>query len=224
MRLNGERRAADAQDGLGEQVAAVRAQLLDGESLAPGSVAGWLEEKSQSGRWLEDVTTRDGNVVRRERPAVEYPDSTGVAVLRVPSTPELEPLRRLAIHLARRYGWQPAQATVYVLSGVVPVCGVRLTTRETLPTPGAPTRWTVDFDSDEDAEVVAQVIRQAQRDHEVHRRLKAADAERLARLTPFVAEHGTGVSAWQRWNRENPDDRYKSPTSFNRVARKVLAA
>ena len=64
-------------------------------------------------------------------------------VRRVPSTPELEPLRLLSERLAARYGWQPAQATVYVPTGAIPVSGVRVTTRDTLPRPGGAARWTV---------------------------------------------------------------------------------
>ena len=89
--------------------------------------------------------------------------------------------------------------------------------------PGAPARWTVDFDADEDAEVVADAIRRAQREHDVARKPKSADAERLARLAPFVAEHGDGVSAFEQWNREHPDDRYSTRSSFRRAAKSAAS-
>jgi hypothetical protein len=210
LRQVGERRATDADEQ--PDVAAVRERLLGGDVLLTvESVATWLEQKAQSGEPTESDTP------------LGYLDPSDPVARWVPSTSELEPLRRASERLACRYGWAPAQATVFVLTGVVPLTGVRVTTRYTLPDPGAPTRWTVDFDANEDAEVVADAIRRAQREHDIPRKPKSADAERLARLASFVAEHGPGVSAYERWNREqtNPDDRYGDRRSFQRAAKRA---
>lgn len=97
----------------------VRQRLLGDELLPRERVAAWLEQKTQSGEPVELVTSSGGAVIRRERPVIDYADPSDANVRRVASTSELEPLRHLIERLTRRYGWQPAQATAYVLAGAI---------------------------------------------------------------------------------------------------------
>lgn len=225
LRLRAERRVADADTRT--EVAKVRERLLGAALLARESVPAWLEHRARSGEPVEHVTTSGDAVVRQERPQIEYAGPGDTAARSVTSTSELEPLRQLSERLASHYGWQPAQATIYVLTGAVPISGVRIATRQTWPDPGAPTRWTAEFDADEDPEVVARAIRRAQRERGIGRRAKVTDAKRLTRLAPFVAQHGTGESARERWNRENrdrPSDQYGSRQSFHRAVGRATRA
>lgn len=73
-----------------------------------------------------------------------------------------------------------------------------------------------------DPDEIAEAIRAARRELGVARRRKADDADRLARLAPFVREHGCGVESLDRWNRGYPDDRYEDRRSFWRAAQRAL--
>lgn len=232
LRLRGEQRASDAATD--PAVAAVRHRLLGDALLEPDDVPAWIERHREGAPpvtyrllgppalALPDDELIDGSpIIEYKCPALAYQAPGFKAACWVPSTAELEPLRQLSETLAKRYGWTPAQATVYVLTDAIPLSGIRVATRRVFPTPGGPTRWAAEFDADEDPQLIADAIRRAQRDHGIGRRRKLEDAERLALVAEFVAEHGSGDLAWRQWNRDHPRDRYADRRSLWRAAQRA---
>jgi sulfotransferase family protein len=97
-----------AQDA---RVAAFRGEVLEGRLLSVDEVEDWVSERA---------TSHGGN--GRRPHTLEYLGSHGVP-LRQPTTEgnALERLRKLGGALVERYGWEPYQATTFVLTDLTPL-------------------------------------------------------------------------------------------------------
>lgn len=186
----------------------VRQSLLASGLLQESEVGEWLTQQSQS-----------ESAQRRHRLYYMVPDSTSDRW--VWASPTLEPLRSLGQRIADHLSMPPSLVTVFILTGVFYNPEIRLSVNRRFGPGVPPARAKVEFDLDEDAEVIAARIREFQRQNGAGKRPKAADAERFATLAEFVREHGTGEQAWRRWRREHPEAGYSGRQSFNAAANKV---
>jgi hypothetical protein len=125
-------------------------------------------------------------------------------------------LRTLSERLAKRYNWQPAQASVYVLTGLTPVVRI-FTLTTTMGTSGH--HVTIDADPDVPVELVADVFKRARRDLLGPRARRPFG--RGVRLVVHAAER-PGVATrglWQQWNRAHPDEQFDDLQSFRQALR-----
>lgn len=230
--------AADASRR--EEVVAFRREVLRGKLLKPERVAEWIERRSREGEqvrrkvlgepWEVDPRAEgrewiDGRpVVRYETPSVEYAAPEGGWVQRAASSSELERLRKVGEGLASRYGWQPAQATIFLLTGAVPILpAIRARTVSKLPVVAA-TRIVLEVDPTATPREVAEhyaEVRTRVTGGQRSRRM----SEKHLRLAIFAESHDQGAWAdrMARWNSDFPDWRYTEPTNFQRDATSAIS-
>jgi hypothetical protein len=128
----------------------------------------------------------------------------------------LEALSVLADVLARRYGWPPAHATVYLLSGLVPLhLPVRVVTTLTSSS-GMVSEVTLRVDpttASNDVRSAYVRARQGPRSRSV--------GEKHVRLAAFCAARPgqTGRQKFDTWNALHPEWAYEDPRTFSRDAR-----
>jgi hypothetical protein len=93
-------------------VRAFRRDVLGGTFLAPEQIEFWLLLARENALSAHDVST----------PVLHYavPGQRYTAKLPISSRGVLGRLQRLAARLARKFGWQEAQSTLFVLTGAVP--------------------------------------------------------------------------------------------------------
>lgn len=160
--------------------------------------------------------TDAGVQVGFETDQLEYSaDGKYRSLVPVSRTGVLGHLRTLSISLAKRYNWQPGQASVFVLTGATPIVRIfNLTT-----TMGTRPWVTIDADPDVPVELVTEVYKRARRDLLGPRaRLPFGRGVRLvvhAAERPGVATRGL----WQQWNRAHPDEQFDDLQSFRQALR-----
>lgn len=218
-----------------EEVVAFRREVLRGNLLKPEQVAEWVERRSREGEqvrrktlgepWEVDPAAEgrewiDGRpVVRYETPSVEYAAPEGGWVQAAASSSELERLRKVGEGLASSYGWEQAQATIFLLTGAVPILpAIRARTVSKLPVVAA-TRIVLEVDPTVTPREVAE------RYAEVRTRVTGGQrsrrmSEKHLRLAIFAESHeqGTWADRMARWNSDFRDWRYTEPTNFQRDA------
>ena len=155
-------------------VMAFRADVLNGSLLAWEDVAAWIKgqrEKDGPFTWYLEVAIPEGYQLRQDKsgviltepPLTLSPEAAGwdthprLLAFRLPSEPGprqvptrlrgvLDILRTLSEQLAKKYGWQASQATVFVLTGL-PVRLSRGRVTESLRFPNTMTsRLTIEVD------------------------------------------------------------------------------
>jgi len=213
-----------------EAVTRFRAEFLHGSTIAWADVKEWIENHRETKLPMTrdiTITVEDGDVeydgagwirltasTHRYRLAqtnarvLEYASAEGDSVLRigVRAYGELDRLRRISEFLARRYCWQPAQATLFVLAGAVPLIARIRTTTAVLSTDPWADRLVLDVDPAESPKEVASAFAHAVR------------AIRPGRTRPVKEKHARlAVHAlveyadlpWKqrtaRWNASHPD-------------------
>lgn len=208
-----------AEAGRRADVADFRTAALAGGLLPWGEVVAWVEARrpAKPTRWLT-ATVPEGtpwpaprDAGRRiETLAYAAHDSEWVQRLATEHGTELERLRILGERLASAYGWQPAQATTFVLTGLAPaVDPVRITVHEgSRPTTQ---RIVLDVDPAQTPEDVAAAYR-ATRKAMISKRHRDL-SEKMYELAMFVDPADT--RPWQerltQWNERFPQWAY--PTS-----------
>jgi hypothetical protein len=139
------------------------------------------------------------------------------------SSSELEALRKKLSHgLASSYGWQPAQATVFLLTGSVPILpSLRTRTIRRVASPAS--RIILEVDPTVTPREVEQHYTRARRRLMGGRRFRRISEKHL-RLAVFADAHrdGTWSDRMCAWNREFPDDRYANVRNFQRDAAGAL--
>ncbi|MBN1460104.1 MAG: hypothetical protein JXA57_11230 [Armatimonadetes bacterium] len=158
-----------------------------------GVRARFLEYGVEGGTWVESVPVRSGGV--------------------------LDELRKLSDRLARSYSWKTDQATVFVLTGVIPLMvGIRLETEVQSEHPAA-SRVTLIIDPVVSPQEVFEAYGQ------VRERMMEGTArpltEKHLKLAVFAAERrppAKWAEVMEAWNREYPDWRYEKETLFARDA------
>jgi len=209
-------------------VTAVREEILSGQLLDWDELPQWIEDQSRIGTRMEEITLGpkstaipgrrmiDGfPVIRVETREIRYAGPGDAAARSIGSTVELEPLRRLSESLASDYGWHPAQATAFILCGVVPVAGPRVRTTRRISGGTEVVSVSIEgLDPRDDAKAVSAIFTKVKESLGIRsRRLSDDDALRYQTLRKFSAEHGRGAEGWSRWR-----DHLKSnglPESWN---------
>jgi hypothetical protein len=211
--------AIDARDQ--DYVSDFRRRVLRGRLLKPERVSGWVERRG--GTTTRFVTTPEQDrerVVKRTVQILDYaiPESSWVQRELVALDSELDHLRAISESLAKRYSWQPGQASTFVLTNLVPILEpIRATINHRAPVRAA-TRIVLDIDPTTTAREVAdgyKLIRE-----EVLGRRYRRMSEKNMRLAIFAAEHqeGTWDERMQAWNRRGIGNRYTEPSNFQRDA------
>jgi hypothetical protein len=191
-------------------VVAFRQQQLGDRLLRLDEVATWIAKQG-----VEDGEGRRGDIL-------EYVGSDPWP-LRHPATEGgvLDSLRSLSSRLARIYGWQPFQASTFVLTGVPPlIAGIRSEAIGGIPL-SSTTRIVLDVDP---ASTPRDVMQHYSR---VRGRLTAAGSQPVSekdlKLAGFVAERSNldRHQLIESWNDRFPDWVYHDPDAFHHDA--VLA-
>jgi hypothetical protein len=204
--------AADADDDA--QVQSFRTVVLDGRLLPWDGVEQWLTGQAERDRRNHpgDVNTHRVDVL-----AYALEGSGRVHMLAVAPGGVLDSLRRLSLQLEKRYGWQPAQGTTFVLAGITPVVPM-LRVTQTISVPGRP-RITLDVDPDVPTELVAAAYKRA-RANLLGSRARAP-LGRGTELVIHAVEHpGVEVRGlWRQWNDTHPEQRYDTLPGFRQALR-----
>jgi hypothetical protein len=159
-----ERRADLARENHATELDKFRSDHLGGDPLGADQVASWIEARIEEPTTYE--TKADAASIQVERRTLEYAVVGSDWVQRVPIAQGsvLDELRSLSEAIARESGWQPAQATSFVLADVTPVVPVtRITTRRTF---GASRRAEVsatEVHPHQEPEAVARYLRQVRK-------------------------------------------------------------
>jgi hypothetical protein len=170
---------------------------------------------------LPRLDPRAGATAGTQRAYLTYgvPESAWERVVLVRNGGVLDQLRRLSEDLARQYDWQPPQATLFVLTGRVPlVPALRVRTGWHFPLT-ATVRITLAVHPSVTPQEVAEAYRKVRREMIPGRARPLT--EKHARLAAFTARRPEGETWADRmaaWNREYPRWRYKQSSNFSRDA------
>ncbi len=190
--------------------------------LPPGHV---INEKGQiepplSQEECESLTVRGDKAMLLE---YSIPGKNHVQISLVGAGGVLDRLRHISHSLAARYGWQEAQATVFVLTGAVPlVPPIKAWVNRKYVQWGGPPRSGARIHLDVDVTVGGEAVRAAYieaRRQVLDKRHMKPSTTRVATLVYFV-ESRPGMSwkdRWEEWNREYPAWSYKSEVSMRQV-------
>lgn len=197
-----------------------RADALGDHLLAADEVRDWLSSRSTARRtWVS--TTDSAGVRHTETLGYGIPGDKWMHFVAVPKGGIVERLYRLAGGLAARYGWQQAQATLFILTGAIPLVSpltAELVSRR--PCAGA-SRLVLTIDPAlPPEEVVAEYSRVLRALLGEGKRARPLSEKHL-RLGAFVAERQdcrTDAARLHAWNAAYPDWGYKQDqvTNFNR--------
>ena len=187
-------------------------RLLSGVPLPPDVE---IQSDRAAGGWV----TNPPVVINREHPALGNIScehlSYGVPEDRwqrvIPTTVQgvLGGLRQLSEHLAKRYGWQNAQATLFTLTGQIPVVSaLRVTTQLRSPLP-VTTRITLTIDPTLTPREVAKHYGNV-RQKVLGKRHRALTEKHigLAMFSATRPEEETWAERMAAWNKEYPEWRY----------------
>lgn len=137
----------------------------------------------------------------------------------------LEALRVLAENLAKSYAWQPAQATLFVLTGLTPLIGqIRATSggvyiRNQVDC-GWAARITLDIDPATPASEVARAYRKVRADRRLGR--YRTMSEKHARLAAAASDDAKSwAERLREWNTMFPKWEYTAASNFRRDARRA---
>jgi hypothetical protein len=226
-----------------------RARHLPGGTMRWDEVGTWIERQAEAaGAPTQYVTValpsdteqiRDGRETRFEPPistvngysvetktlAYAAPGDTWTRHVPTVRGAPLEALRALSESLAKSFAWQPAQACVFVLTGVTPSIGqIRATSGGIYMRNHVDCGWaariTLDIDPAVPASVVARAYRKVRADRGLgrHRTLSAKHARLAVAASddakPWVDRH-------RAWNAEFPHWAYVATSNFRRDARRA---
>jgi hypothetical protein len=173
---------------------------------------------------IERLDPRQGDTfgIKSETLAYGTPGKAWTQRVVVHSRGVLDHLRRLSGDLARRYGWQDAQGTIFVLTGKMPLIPTIRTTRSFRGPLSGTSRIVLDIDPTVTAQEVAEAYRQVRR--EMIRGRARPLSEKHAQLARFSAERPDGepwAGRMAAWNDENPEWRYGHVSNFTRDVRRA---
>lgn len=127
----------------------------------------------------------------------------------------LDQLRFASEHCARLYGWQEGQATIFILTGRMPlITRCRTTTR--IRSIQATARITLEIDPSLSPKEVGEAYQAARK--KIQGRRRELSAKHIT-LGQFLAESPDGetlAAGMKRWNRKYRKWRYKQVTNFGR--------
>jgi Sulfotransferase family len=188
-------------------VKAFRVEFLQGRLLRLQDVTAWVRQHAKEAA----AETHCGilEYLGREAWPLREPIAEGGV---------LDRLRLLGSDLAQRYGWHPAQATTFVLSGLSPIVSrIRSTAVGSVPF-SSTLRIVLEVDPIVTPRDLAAHYRRARARETQGRRADATDKQYALAL--FVAEHAglDWVELTRIWNGDFPDSAYKDAEAFQREA------
>jgi hypothetical protein len=157
------------------------------------------------------------------------PASSNLAATLIETTHDgpLEALRVLSEQLANDYGWQPAQATSFILADATPMLpGIRVRTIRRFGKPRPVEVSVVASHESQEPEAVAAAVRRVRAREGLRQR---RPDERTAALADFMvgrkADDESRI-AWRNACRANghPDWSYSEPSSFHKAVKRARRA
>jgi len=223
--------AADAADDLG--VVAFRADVLGDRLLPLDGVQQWVEQQAALDGpatgyarhvvppgWREyDPVPVGAEWVGVDVETLTYAAVDGKWVHAVPvaRVGVLYRLRGLSEWLARVYGWLPAQASTFVLTGITPVVSMLRMTTPALPGPRQ--RIVIDADPDVPPELVAAAFRRA-RSAMLGPRARPPSLHGSALVVHATERPGVDTRGlWRQWNESHPEQQYDELRGFQQALR-----
>ncbi len=158
---------------------------------------------------------------------VEWPNADVLGVRRAPVAPGsvADQLRRLCLSLETFYGWQPAQASAFVVCDAVPVVApIKVRTRQRYPL-SVTSRVILDVDpATSPAEVGAAYRRARSNLLPDGRRFRGVEARSL-QVVAFAIDHAGDGQREQvaKWNRQHPEWAYSTADAYARAVRETRA-
>jgi hypothetical protein len=197
-----------------------RSEVLHGQLLSRRAMDRWVvQELRRQGR---PTIRRDSSGLHVEVLAYLTADADCVRHAAVAAKSVLDRLRRASTRFAEWAGWEPAEATGWILTGHVPdVSSLKAEVRHRFPL-RARSRIVLTVDPTCTPREVAAAFRRLRREH--FGRLRRLTAKH-ARLGAFAAAHCGETKAVQMaaWNRAaRPRDRYRRVSAFARDSRQAL--
>ena len=200
---------------------AFRREELRGRLIQPDRVGAWIDGRAEPPTQLATVAVdRPDEPLEIFTHVLDYaaPPAVFVQHVGVALGSALDRLRLLSVALAGRYGWQPAQGSIFVLTGLVPIVApVRVRTAIRYPV-SATSRITLEVDPTVTPPELAEHYATARK------RMMAGRSRRMSekhlRLAIYAATHseGTWDERMRGWNGANPDERYTQASNFQRDA------
>jgi hypothetical protein len=215
--------AAEASQDTG--VVKFRREELRGRLIKPERVGAWVDRHAKPATQLLTVSTENPDEpLEHSVRMLEYATPPAAWVLRVgvALNSPLERLRALSESLANRHAWQPAQASVFVLTGLVPILApIRARTTIRYPIPAA-SRITLDVDPTVTPREVAEHYAATRKGMLAGRSRRMS--EKHLRLAIYAATHseGTWAERMHGWNKAHPDASYGLASNFQRDATKAV--
>lgn len=243
--------SAEARDD--PDVVRFRRTFLDGRILQWTAVNAWVQERAG----LDGPVTRDLTVVLRETTSVSWepgqyridpplhrievckisartldyagPDDEWVRRVRVAAGGILDKLRVLAESLAKAYAWTPAQATVFILTGVTPLIStVRVETSGFKIRHGKDHGWSrrivLDIDPAATPDEVMAAYQRIRREQNLTRmRPLTPKHARLAAFAGAEHVHKPWSERLRLWNTSFPHWSYNQESNFRRDAGRAQA-
>lgn len=230
-------------------VIAFRREVLRGKLIKPDRVEKWIENQQRKTetkyRWVRlNVANSEIEYDLVERPprlrfktpiteavgefglpsrtvAYGVPGNDSTYLAASPGDGSLERLRLLSETLAKRYQWQPAQATLFVLTDAVPVISLSGYSYA-MKDPLAASRITMTLDP------ILTPSEVAARYKEVRKQVLSSRyrsiSEKHLELAIFMTDRLEGEplkKSMEAWNRRFPEWGYSAPTNFGRDAASV---
>lgn len=203
-----------------EQVVRFRRSVLDDDVMLWVKVVDWIEVGANLDAGENEGRNRSGLL------AYAGPESGFVRRVAVFRGTDLDRLRKVSEHLASTYGWQDAQATVFVLTGAAPfVPSVRGSVRRSSALTA--NRIVLDIDPWTDPRDVADAYKAVRSAHATKKRFQPLDARTYA-LVAFLLDYDREASdaARKKWNAtygKREGWSYARLEAFQQAARKAFA-
>lgn len=220
------RRADRARRREADALAAFRSRHLDGGVLGGDALPAWIERHREPATDYE--TFADGELVQVERRCLEYDNGSGfVQYVECRRGGVLDELRILGERLARTYGWQPAQATSFVLADLSPMlAGVRVAVSRRFGATEEATVRVVDAHPHQEPETISRTLRAVRQREGLSQRRPDARQAALADFMLGRAVDEAARIAWRRHCREagRPDWPYSDRSAFSHAVTRARAA
>jgi len=196
-----------------DEVRAFRGRALPNGLIKHQDCAAWIRERH------EEPSTSDRVLL-----AYAPPDAQWVYRIAVTRGGVLGELAHLSEVLADMFGWQEQQATMFLLSGVVPlVAPIRVTVRRKGPIAAA-SRIILEIDPWTEPAAVQATYRRVRKENARGQRYRPL-GERALALAAFVAERAdlSDEKRRQLWNRAHAEWKYPDVRTFTRAYREATA-